>query len=422
MAKRRNGNDDSSPNKFRFNLTGLIVLCVCLTAGSLILGAKLLGARQNTAAGPGREMPSPGEIDEFTFSRKGPWGELLIQNINLERPAEYLNAELKTVAPPVWTFHGKNVAQVKALFISNGLTQQEAEKALAPDCVSTQGPNTLVRPSDEFVLSLSPEARTRLYEALRGLDVSPYLSSPYAFSKNSFARVLADARLHADDLALFKKLVCGSKDASWFSDYETLMRRIPSVERRVATTAVLWRQPAVIAALRIRPDTDVDKVVQYWANAPNVRFIDIRPMVESLKRLPNGGAISSLCVLPPFARNHVYTYPLPPKQGEPIPDANWTTFNFSNVTPDNRFLDPAECARHIDQHFYKIAQPALYGDVVVFRDGANQIRHSAVFLADDLVFSKNGKTHTTPWLITRIPDLQAMYPTCTISYLRQKTD
>jgi hypothetical protein len=145
-------------------------------------------------------------------------------------------------------------------------------------------------------------------------------------------------------------------------------------------------------------------------------------MLEGLKRLTNGGGLSLMYVLPPFARDHLYTYPLPPKPGEPIPDCNWSTLNFSNVKPDNRFLDPAECTRYIDQHLYKIAQPTFCGDVLVFKDPANRIKHSAVYLADDLVFTRGGKDYTRPWIITRIPDLQAKYPTCAITYLRDKID
>jgi hypothetical protein len=422
MAKRKNENGAESPNEFRFNLTGLIVFCVCLTAGALFLGAKLFGTRQNNAAAPSREMPAPGEMDKFTFTRKGPWGELLTQDISLERPVEYLNVELKTVPPPVWTFHGMNVAQVKALFVANGLTQEETEKALAPDHVSIQGTDTLFKPSEQFVLSLRPEIRARLYVALRGLDVSPYLDWPYYYPKDSIKSVFADARLHPDDLALLKKLVYDGDGAWRLSDFETLMGRIPTMERRIATTTALSRQPAVLVGIRVRPDTDADKVAQYWGNVPNVRFIDIRPMIEALKRLPNGGGLSLMYVLPPFARDHLYTYPLPPKPGEPTPDSQWSTFNFSNLKPDNRFLDHAECTRYIDQHLYKIAQPSLYGDVVVFKDPANRITHSAVYLADDLVFTKGGKDYAMPWVVTRVPDLQAMFPTCTISYFRNKVD
>jgi hypothetical protein len=315
-----------------------------------------------------------------------------------------------------------NVAQVKSLFAANGLTQAETETALAPDCVSLQGADTLFKPSEQFIFSLRPETRARLYEALRGLGVSPYLDSPYFYPKDSIKSVYADARLHPDDLALLKKLAYDGNDAWRISDFETLMGKIPTVERRIATTSALSRQPAVLVGIRVRPDADVDKVAEYWGHIPNVRLIDIRPMIEALKRLPNGGGLSLMYVLPPFARDHLYTYPLPAKPGEPIPDCNWSTFNFSNVKPDNRFLDPAECTRHIDQDLYKIAQPSLYGDVLVFKDPANRIRHSAVYLADDLVFTKGGKDYTTPWIVTRIPNLQAMYPTCTITYLRNKTD
>jgi hypothetical protein len=422
MAKLKKDSGADSTNEFRFNLTGLIVLCVCLAGGSLFLGAKFLGTRQSATAGPSREMPAPGEMDKFTFTRKGPWGELLTQEISLERPVEYLTAEMKTAPPPVWTFHGMNVAQVKSLFIANGLTQEEAEKALAPDRVSMQGTDTLFKPSEEFVFSLRPETRARLYEALRGLGVSPYLDSPYFYSKDSIKSVYADARLHPDDLALLKKLAYDGNDAWRFSDFETLMAKIPTVERRIATTTALSRQAAVLVGIRVRPDTDVDKVAEYWGHIPNVRLIDIRPMIEALKRLPNGGGLSLMYVLPPFARDHLYTYPLPPKPGEPIPDCNWSTFNFSNVKPDNRFLDAAECTRYINQDLYKIAQPSLYGDVLVFKDPANRVRHSAVYLADDLVFTKGGKDYTMPWIVTRIPVLQAMYPTCAITYLRNKTD
>lgn len=422
MSKRKDRDGTVSANEFRFNLTGLIVFCACLAAGSLFLGAKLLGARQDSPTVRGREIPAPGEMDKFTFTRRGPWGELLTQDISLERPVEYLTAEMKTTPPPVWTFHGMNVAQVKSLFIANGLIQEEAEKALVPDRVSIQGADTLFKPTEQFVFSLRPETRARLYEAMRGLDVSPYLEWPYYYPKDSSKSVFADDRLHPDDLALLKKLVYDGKDAWRFSDFETLMGRIPTLERRIATTTALSRQAAVLVGIRVRPDTDIDKVAEYWGHIPNVRLIDIRPMIEALKRLPNGGGLSLMYVLPPFARDHLYTYPLPPKPGEPTPDCNWSTFNFSNVKPDNRFLDPAECTRHIDQDFYKIAQPTLYGDVVLFKDPANRIKHSAVYLADDLVFTKGGRDYTMPWIVTRIPVLQAMYPTCAISYLRTKTD
>jgi hypothetical protein len=422
MSKLKNENGTGLPNVFRFNLTGLIVLCLCLVAGSAFITGKLVGARQQSTAVPGQRLPASDERDGSTSTRQGPWGELLTQDISLERPAEYLTNELRAVQPPVWTFHGMNGAQVKTLFIANGLTRPEAEKALALDRVASQGTNTLFRPSEEFVFSLSPQTRDRLYGAMRGLDVSVYLDSPYYYTKDQIERMGGDARVHPDDLALFKKLVYGGKDVRRFTNYETLMGRIPSLERRVAMATALSRQSAVLARLCIRPDTDIDKVAAYWGNVPNVRFIDVGPMLRALKGLPRGGTISLMYLLPPFARERLYTFPPPPTAGELIPDYNWSTLNFSRVEPDKRFLDPAECLRHIDQDFYKIAQPSLCGDVLLFKNNRGELRHSAVYLAADLVFSKMGKSYKMPWTIMRIEDLQALFSNCTIVYLRNKTD
>jgi hypothetical protein len=422
MAKLKNANGPGSAYAFRFNLIGLIILCLCLIAGASFITRKVIDVRQKLAAAPGLNGPATDEGDGASSTEQGPWGELFTQNITLERPTEYFNNELKAVQPPVWTFHGMNVAQVKALFIANGLTQPEAEKALAPDRVSAQGTNTFFKPSDEFVLSLRPETRDRLYGALRELAVNLYLDSPYYYAKNQLEWMKGDARVHPDDLARFKKLIYGGSDVRRFSDYETLMGRIPTLERRVGAAVSLSRQSAVLARLCIRPDADIDKMIMYWGNTSNVRLIDVRPMLEALKRLPRGGTLSLMYLLPPFARERLYTFPSPPAPGAPTPDCHWSTFNFSSVTPENRFLDLAECLRHINHDFYPIARPGLCGDVVLFKNNKGEIRNSAVYLAADLVFSKIGKNYSMPWTIMRIADLQALYSNCSIVYLRNKSD
>ena len=420
MKPPKNGEGRGSANVFRFSLSGLMVFCLCLVAGVSFITCKVAGSRRAWTAGPVMNIPEPDEQDKYTFTRQGPWGELLTQDISLQRPVEYLNQDLKTVQPPVWTFRGMNVAQIKALFIANGLPPQEAEKALVPDCVSTQGTNTVFKPSDAFVLSLNSETRDRLYSAMRGLDVNVYLDWPYFYPRDTVKLVLADTRPHPDDLALFKQLVYEGKDAWRFTDFETLMGRIPTLERRVMMTASLARQPAVMARLCIRPNTDIDQVATYWGHAPNVRFTDIRPMLEALKRLPKGGTISLAFLLPPFPRERLYTYPLPPAPGEPVPDCHWSTLNFWNVKPDNRLLEAAECGRRLDDDFYVIPQPGKFGDVVLFLDRQGQRRHSAVYLADDLVFTKNGQSYVRPWMIMRLSDLHALYRDFTIVYLRRK--
>jgi len=152
MAKLKNGDGPGSANVFWFNLTGLVVFCLCLIAASALITWKIASSRHEAPPGPALNIPDPDEQDRFVFTRQGPWGELFTQDISLERPVEYLNDEMKTIQPPVWTFRGRDVAQVKALFLANGLTQQETDKALSQDRVSSRGTDTVFKPGEGFLL------------------------------------------------------------------------------------------------------------------------------------------------------------------------------------------------------------------------------------------------------------------------------
>jgi hypothetical protein len=40
---------------------------------------------------------------------------------------------------------------------------------------------------------------------------------------------------------------------------------------------------------------------------------------------------------------------------------------------------------------------------------AGPIIHSCVYLADNIVYSKNGANHTAPWLLATIPEVLSTY-------------
>ena len=427
MARNTQNGESEAANSFRFSLWGLIVFSLCLVVVAAFLGRWLSVGRLS----PGRpeefsfaeqQIPDPDHQDKDTFTRTGPWGELLTQNIRLERPVEYVAGEVREMQPVTWTFSGMNSAQVRALFTANGLTAEQADQALTAERLSTQGNRTLFKPSDEFILSLSPETRGQLYSAFLGKDVQTFFDYPYVFPKHSIETVYGSRRLHPDDVALLRKLVFRSGEATHLVDYSTLVLNIPTAERRIEMARALSRQSAVLVRLCVRPDSDIDKIAGYWGHMPNVRFTDLRPMLQSLTELPNGGTISLAFLLPPFARERLYTYPMPSGTNDAPMDCHWSTFNFSNVEPDNRFCDPAYTVRYIESGFYRIDAPTLYGDLILYTTSQNQIKHSAVYLADDLAFTKYGNNRTQPWLVVRTSDMQAQYPHLQATYWRKKSD
>ena len=191
---------------------------------------------------------------------------------------------------------------------------------------------------------------------------------------------------------------------------ETLLSLIPDETERIQALKLLSHQSAVLLGLRIWPNSDVNKIIRYWV-APGVREVDVRSFLESLKRQPNGGAASILYFLPPFARARLYTYPLPAQADDPAMDCHWTTMNFFNATPDNRFSNPQYTVAYLLSHYYKIAKPSAYGDLVFLLNKDGNAVHSAVYLADDIVFTKNGNNAAQPWMLMHLKDLLAEFTT-----------
>jgi hypothetical protein len=421
MSKPTKSGASHVGNVFRFTLSGLIIFSLSLIAGTAFLTCKLTAVNRPKLA----EAFAEDAKDKSRSLHSGPWGNLLLRDISLERPVEYLTDEVTKPQPEVWVFNGFKPADVKALLVKNGLTAVQADVAITPATCKETTTGTQVTPSSDFLFSLSAANRQKLYPALEGLGINLYLDFPYIFPAETIESIYADARLHPADVALLKQLVYPNGDAQQLGDYQFLLNQIPTTERRVALTRALSRQSAVLARLCVGPDTDIDKVAAYWGNMPNVHFTDVRPLLESLKQLPEGGSISLLYLLPKFARERLYTFPQPPQPGEPTMDCHWTTFNFSNETPDNRFNDPVFAVQYIQKNFYQIAAPSLYGDILLLMNDKQEIKHSAVYLANDLVFTKNGNNYRQPWMLMRISDLLATYPSTppmrTI-YMRRKTD
>ncbi len=408
-------------NVFRFNLTGLILFSLALMAGGAFIAYKLAMNNQPKL----KEVFAVDPKDKSRSVRVGPWGELIVRDIKLGRPAEFLTAEVATPPPETWTFNGMKPEAVKALLVKHGLTAAQVAAIFAPGTFTVTDAATVLKPAPEFLLSLGATTRSQLSLGLAGLGVYLYLDYPFIFPGDNFDSICADQELHPDDVVLLKKLVYANGAARQLSDYDTLLNLIPTLERRVTVARALSRQSAVFAALAIKPDTDIDKLASYWGSVPNVRITDIRPLMRALKNLPEGGNLSLFYVLPKFARDRLYTFPLPPQPGDPIMDCHWSTFNFSSETPDNRFNDPNYASQFIQKNYYQIAAPALYGDILLLINDKDEIKHSALYLADDLVFTKNGNNYRQGWMLMHIPDLLATYPAnpaMKAVYMRRKTD
>ena len=60
-------------------------------------------------------------------------------------------------------------------------------------------------------------------------------------------------------------------------------------------------------------------------------------------------------------------------------------------------------------------RPAAFGDVILFRDAKAESVHMCVYIADDIVFTKNGAHYFQPWVLMRFADVVARYPSANAS-------
>src|SRR5262249_14860838 len=113
-------------------------------------------------------------------------------------------------------------------------------------------------------------------------------------------------------------------------------------------------------------------------------------------------------LLPPFPRKRIYTYPSPSDPYVKRRDCVWTAMNFLNDKPDNRFMDPELATKVLDAEYDPVMSPH-FGDVVVLADEQNVPIHLANYIADDLVYTKNGAADGQPWMLMKLEALRDLY-------------
>ena len=413
-VKKSNESRSGGIVTIQLNLVGLAIISLALVAAAALVTYGLLSGHYKESDDKLDLLASVqtnGENSIAELPTQPAAGQLIVRDLNLEQPDEYAAYETATNRDETWTFENMAPGQVRALMQSCGMAADEIDRALSAPLVSYVNSNTTVTPDAEIVFSMSPQVRVKLYNALAHYSENELMRFPICFEKDIFDAWFGGGRVDDDTLAMLKKLTYVRGDTECFSDLDILLQRVPDEDNRLRLVKALSRQSALLVGVQVWPDTDLDKLIGYWSWPAGVRLINVRPLLESLKSRPHGGAASILYFLPPFARERLYTYPLPSQLGDPTMDCHWSTMNFFNETPDNRFSDPKYTSAYIAANYYQIAKPSAYGDIILLLDDHGNAIHSGVYLADDIIFTKNGNNFAQPWMLMHLKDLVAEYTT-----------
>jgi hypothetical protein len=353
-------------------------------------------------------LPTFGADDVFV-GKVGPWGSLEHLWFSISPPVEFVELyQFDPLAHP-WRFPSCTRDQVAELFARCGVTPALASRLLlsATDDVATQGVSVFAPPS--AVAELPEAARRRLYLWLGQMDSTSWHANAFRYCGSDLAEWLHDAPLEAATIDLIRPYVYRHGPFLMFADLPAVAAQLGDRGELIRLTKTLAREKTLLIKLRVRHRENIEPLSQYWGRGGRQK--EVRPILESLAQFRQGQSIDIIHLLPTFVRRLLYTYPRPAGDGhDQLRDCHWSSLNFFAEHPDDSLLNLNTVVQSIERNWRRIEGPATLGDLVLLHDDRGNVFHSAIYVADDVLFTKNGPTLTRPWMLMTLDHLRHYYP------------
>lgn len=345
----------------------------------------------------------------FVQCRPGPWGRIQYQTIYLAAPDTILDEFPLPQPQSLWCFPNSNADAVQALLLKAGIEKDVCDRLLADHrSKRDEEGNLSLYPTLADVEALKPEVRTALYRELAKSQMNVFYHDPAYIPGGNLDEWLVGTNLPDNVVQLIHKLAWKDGITTMFSDFRALLSLAASDSEARRWLKVLTRTRAVIAFLKVDSTDNLPVLKRYWS--ANFNRNDSLPLLKAMSDLPGGGVIDLTHLLPPIPRRLAYAYTTPDldRMGQ-VPNCHWTSLNFFNYTRQNIYLNLKLAASQVLEDYDTVTDQATFGDILFFLDKDGGAYHSCVYLADDLVFTKNGENNVMPWIITRLDDVKELY-------------
>jgi hypothetical protein len=342
---------------------------------------------------------------------EGPWGKLESFPIFLEAPSYLVDRFPLPSSKPRWVLPGSVGDNLAAFFEEHGMTAADASFLGASTETVREGGLIYVFPSIAIVERLTPSSRSSLYQVLRKIPQNEYHVDPVLITEGTVETWFATAELRPELVDVIRRTSYERGETMAFSDLPLLMSYANGETECKTVMKALTRTRSLIVKMVLDATANVPEIMKYWTTGLNLRRKDVEPMLYSVIETQGAEKLDILHLLPAMPRKYVMTYPDFSLGLEGIyPDCHWTSLNFFNYTVEPYLLDSRLATTAVLERFNPVEPPYRFGDILFFLDAATgDAFHSCVYIADDIVFTKNGRNLLSPWIFTHVSDVRKVY-------------
>ncbi|MFN7141384.1 MAG: hypothetical protein ACK4UN_18815, partial [Limisphaerales bacterium] len=261
---------------------------VWLPIGCILLGLSggWWAGRANTDRAENVEVNTAS--DRVFELKPGPWGHLECTKISIEVPALLLAPENYTDAVH-WFFKKHNREEAMTVFRQAGLSPDQLRRLGQDSWWKVEQSGSTVYPTADFVIGLGPESRRAIYNFIGRFPENRAYHTDFLLTAGHFSEITEGNILPPELIGLFKKLVYPEGELMAFNDAPLVLASLPDRASQVNFLKAISRRTTFLLKLKINEQSNIDELVEYWGGGKRAK--DLRPLLESLKRVPGGCTI-----------------------------------------------------------------------------------------------------------------------------------